>query len=144
MASGGYPLPEGLMANSIEKLLPDDRLKTIVGRLELADYVPKMAWVRAQMEYAKSNARASHIAPASRAKKDHEDVDMGNLVDDRPFSAGDDGIIANLQAECGRRAAAGDWEGMEHIANAICSLPKGNGKHKGLSFIHISEPTTPP
>ena len=131
IAAGGYPLPDWLMANSLEKMLPDEMLKTIVGRLELADYAPKMAWVRAQMEYAKSNARANHIAPALRAKKDHEDVDMGNLVDDKDFPGCDDSMLANLQAECGKRAAVGDWQGMEHIANAICALSKGKGKGKG-------------
>jgi hypothetical protein len=40
-------------------------------------------------------------------------------------------VLANLQAECGKRAAAGDWQGMEHIANAICALSKGKGKGKG-------------
>jgi hypothetical protein len=129
IAAGGYPLPDWLMANSLEKLLPDEMLKTIVGRMELADYAPKMAWVRAQMEYAKSNARANHIAPAPRAKKEQEDVDMGNLVGDLPGC--DDSMLANLQAECGRRAAVGDWQGMEHIANAICALSKGKGKGKG-------------
>jgi hypothetical protein len=133
IASGGYPLPDWLMANSLEKMLPDEMLKTIVGRPELADYAPKMAWVRAQMEYAKSHARANHFAPQPRGKKDHEDIDMGNIVDDRFFSAGEDSMIANLQAECGRRAAVGDWEGMEHIANAICALSKGKGKGKGGS-----------
>jgi hypothetical protein len=128
VASGGYPLPDWLMANSLEKLLPDEMLKTVVGRPELADYAPKMAWVRAQMEYAKSNARAHHIAPAARNKRDHEDVDMGNLNDDL---GGDDVMIANLHVECGRRAAAGDWQGVEHLANAICALSKGKGKGKG-------------
>jgi hypothetical protein len=40
-------------------------------------------------------------------------------------------MIANMQAECGRRAAIGDWPAMEHLANAICALSKGKGKGKG-------------
>ena len=127
ITSGGYPLPGWLMANSLEKLLPDEMLKTVVGRPELADYAPKLSWVRAQMEYVKSNARASHISPAAKGKKDHEDVDMGNLNGE----VENDVVIANLQAEVGKRAAAGDWQGMESIANAICALSKGKGKGKG-------------
>ena len=118
--AGGLPMPDWLRANSLEKLLPDDMLKTVVGRPELAEYAPKMLWVRAQMEHAKSNARASSISP--KGKKENEDVDMGNLEEP------EDGILANLQAECGKMAAAGDWQGMEHIANAICALSKGKGK----------------
>jgi hypothetical protein len=88
-----------------------------------------MSWVRAQMEYAKSNARASSIAPPTRAKKD-QDVDMGNIVEE---AGCDDLMIANMQAECGRRAAIGDWPAMEHLANAICAITKGKGKGKGSS-----------
>jgi hypothetical protein len=127
VAAGGLPMPDWLRANSLEKLLPDEMLKTVVGRPELADYAPKMLWVRAQMEHAKSIVRANGVA--TKSKKEHEDVDMGNL-EEPP----EEGMLANLQAECGKMAAAGDWQGMEHIANAICALTKGKGKGKSGGF----------
>jgi hypothetical protein len=64
-----------------------------------------MLWVRAQMEHAKSHARASSIAPKSR--KEAEDVDMGNMEE------------------------AGDWTSMEQLANALYAFTKGKGKGKG-------------
>ena len=36
--SGGYPLPDWLKATALDKLIPEDLLKTVVGRPELQDY----------------------------------------------------------------------------------------------------------
>jgi hypothetical protein len=109
--AGGLPMPDWLRANALEKLLPNDMVKTIVGRPELADYHPKMSWVRAQMEHAKSNARADSLTPAR--KKDAMDVDMGNF-----------------EKESGEYGEPGP-QFMEYIANAIYAISKGKGKGKG-------------
>ena len=126
---GGYPLPDWIKATSLEKLIPSDMLKTVIGRPELAGYGAKMAWVRAQMEHAKSQSRAEHYGDRGKTKDQQGDVDMVNNFE--ATSEDEDPTLANLQAECGRRAANGDWAGMEVLANAICALSKGRGKGKG-------------
>jgi hypothetical protein len=42
VALGGYPVPEWVKGQALDKLVPLDLLNTIVGRAELTDYTAKM------------------------------------------------------------------------------------------------------
>ena len=131
ITTGGYPLPDWLRANSLEKLVPDDMLKIIVGRPELSAYTPKMEWIRAQIEHAKSVERAREVdgrGAAGKGKKE-DSMDVGNVNQEEEVP---DMFLNNLQAEYIKRAAVGDWEGSEILANTIFQFSKG-GKGKGKS-----------
>ena len=119
VVSGGYPLPDWLKANSLEKLLPTDMVQTVIGRPELAAYAPKLAWVKAQMEHAKGSSRAAHYGPGT-GRKDAADnsMDVGNLNAEalREENTMGEGVLANVQ---------------EAVVNVIYAMMEGKGKGNG-------------
>ena len=84
MTLGCYVIPDWVRAQALDKLVPDELLHTIVGRPELAEYSPKLAWVKAQMEHARGATQVQHVggAPATRRDKDN-DAHMGAIAVDR-------------------------------------------------------------
>jgi hypothetical protein len=136
---GGYPIPDWVRGQALEKLVPENLLQTIVGRPELADYSAKLLWVKTQMEHARGATQAQHIGSATAMKKDM-DVHMGALAVEKQTSdaadqqaSGRDPLLWSLQAEAAKCAAAGDWDGAGAISGAIFALSKGKGKGKGKS-----------
>ena len=60
----GYPVPDWVKAQALDKLLPQDMLNTVVSRPELSEYSLKIKWVKAQM----GHARGATLANQSRAR----------------------------------------------------------------------------
>ncbi len=66
---GGYAIPDWVRAQALDKLVPDELLHTIVGRPELAEYSPKLAWVKARPRRHKGAAR--WWCPCDPARQGH-------------------------------------------------------------------------
>ena len=116
--SGGYPLRDWLRATALDKLIPEELLKTVVGRPELQDYHEKLKWVRAQMEHAKSQAQMMQVgAPTAKHPKKDDEMDVGNLDEDGSSVA--DAFLANLQLELFKCTAVGDWASSEGLQKTI-------------------------
>jgi len=133
VVSGGYPMPDWVKASALNKLVPTSMLQVIMGRpAELSEFTPKLAWVKAQLEYAKGAARAQQFQAEKSPKDTSKDVDMGNLgkTGTGAQGGGEDAFLANLQAACLERARAGDVQGMNAITGALFAFSKG-GKGKG-------------
>ena len=129
VVSGGYPLPEWLQANALDKLIPEDLLKTVIGRPELAEYGAKLKWIKAQMEHAKGQLRVKEItAPTTKKRAGDDPMDTNHL---RTEDGECDFFLSNLRDEYMKRAAAGDWEATETLGNTIFQFSKGKGKGKG-------------
>ena len=148
VAAGGCQAPDMLKAIALDKLVPEDLLKQIVGRQDLAPFEAKLTWVKAQMEYVKGSSRALQVqqqpSTASRKKAD-DDVDMGNLQQEGigagtgtrtpPATAPDDIILLHLNDVCAEKAKNGDYEGVSVLANMIHNFKgKGKGKSRGNSW----------
>jgi hypothetical protein len=126
----GYPVPDWVKAQALDKLLPLDLLNTVVSRPELSDYVPKMKWVKAQMEHARGATLASQVA-----NKGGKDMEVGAVLrqedGDSSEAVSSDSVVWSLQSELGRRSAAGDWDAVNALTGALFALGKGKGKSKG-------------
>ncbi len=108
---GGYAIPDWVRAQALDKLAPDELLRTIVGSPELAECSAKLAWVKAQTEHARGAAQAQHVggAPATRRDKDN-DVHTGAVAVDR--CTPEPPLLWHLQEECAKRAQSGVWGGV--------------------------------
>jgi hypothetical protein len=132
---GGYPVPEWVKAQALDKLVPTDLLNTIVGRPELADFSNKIAWVKSQMEHARGASQAGYInGDMKSGKHTVKDMDIGALAQEEPTpslapSSGDS-LLWSLQSELGRCSVEGDWDSVNALSGAIYAL-KGKGKGKG-------------
>jgi hypothetical protein len=128
--------------------VPEDLLKQIVGRPELAPFEAKLTWVKAQMEYVKGSSRAMQVQQqpsAASKKKVEDDIDMGNFQQEgigagtgtrAPTTAApDDLILLHLNEACAEKAKDGDFEGVSVLANMIHNYKgKGKGKSGGNSW----------
>ena len=79
--AGGIVLPDMLIGVPLENLIPTDMLQQIMGRSDLVDLSAKLAWVKNQMEYAKSTALASQYMPGKGKKEAADDPMQGNLFE---------------------------------------------------------------
>jgi hypothetical protein len=126
----GYPVPDWVKAQALDKLIPQDLLNTVVSRPELSDYVPKMKWVKAQMEHARGATLASQVS-----NKGGKDMEVGAVLrqedGDISEATSSDSVVWSLQSELGRRSAAGDWDAVHALTGALFALGKGKGKVKG-------------
>ena len=120
VTAGGYPLPDWLKANSLEKLLPDEMMKTVVGRPELAAYGPKLAWVKAQMDHAKSVSRAAHYGAGKGRLDAGNAMDVSNVNEDCAATKEEEKVADPLMANI-----------QEAVENALLAMTKGKGKGKG-------------
>jgi len=130
VALGGYVLPDWVRANALDKMVPEELLKTIIGRPELAGLSAKLAWVRSQMEHSRGVAQAAHFGTTPPGRRDR-DVDMQVAALSPEAGAGDGSeasLLWHLQQECSRRAGAGDWDGVSVFSGALQALSKGKGK----------------
>ena len=92
-------LPEWLKANSLEKLLPDDMVKTVVGRPQLTEPVPKIVWAKVLMERTKSTCRAARYGPTAGRVKKPDNMDVSNIsfgAWTRAYPEGAGSVIAML------------------------------------------------
>jgi hypothetical protein len=126
----GYPVPDWVKAQALDKLIPQDMLATVVSRPELSDYGLKVKWVKAQMEHARGATLASQVSG-----KGHRDMDVGAVLkmhgDDSASEApSSDSVIWSLQSELGRRSAEGDWDAVNALSGALFALGKGKSKGK--------------
>jgi hypothetical protein len=48
---GGFPVPDWLRSQALDKLMPSDLHKVVMTRPELADYNAKLTFVKSHMEY---------------------------------------------------------------------------------------------
>jgi hypothetical protein len=124
----GYPVPDWVKAQALDKLIPLDMLNTVVGRPELSEFSAKMAWVKAQMEHSRGATLAHQVS-----SKGYKDMEVGAVMkmnkDDGVSEApSSDSVIWSLQ---GRRSAEGDWDAVNALSGALFALGKGKGKHKG-------------
>jgi hypothetical protein len=120
---GGYPVPDWIRAQALEKIVPEDMLRTIIGRPELAEYSAKYTWVRSQMEHARGATQAGWVSGAPPRAK-HKDMEVGEVAYEKESCAstvaGTEGnLIWSLQAELSRSAAAGDWDAAGAISGAL-------------------------
>ena len=127
---GGLTLDEPLRALALDRLIPDDMLKIAVGRPELTTYSAKLTWVRAQMEHAKSAARATHFAAAAgRGKREETAMDVGNMMHAD--------VASEASNAAGRSPPLGN-DVLAHMTQAITStlhaVMKGKGKGKGSAM----------
>ena len=142
VAAGGCQAPDMLKSIALDKLVPEDMLKQIVGRPELATFDAKLRWVKAQMEYVKGTSRALQVqqTPAQARGRTQGDVDMGNLQlgpeggakASAQSDAVPDVLFTHLNEACSEKAKAGDYEGVSVLANILANL-KGKGKGRGKS-----------
>ena len=68
--------PDVFKAAPLDKMVPVEMLKTIIGRQDLVDFGPKLAWIEAQMEHERG---ASQSQAAAGGKHWDGDVDMSSL-----------------------------------------------------------------
>ena len=111
----GLVIPDLLKAQALENLVPDALLQAIVSRPELADYAPKLRWVKAQMEHARGAAQAQH---ASGSEKELHSVDA------EQYSP----LVWHFQEAIQRCAEANDWTGLAAATAALYAFTGGKGK----------------
>jgi hypothetical protein len=126
----GYPVPDWVKAQALDKIIPMDLLNTIVGRPELSEFSAKMAWIKAQMEHSRGATLAHQVSG-----KGCKDMEVGAMMkvtgDDGASEApSSDSVIWCLQSELGRRSAEGDWDAVNALSGALFALGKGKGKGK--------------
>jgi hypothetical protein len=126
----GYPVPDWVKAQALDKIIPMDLLNTIVGRPELSEFSAKMAWIKAQMEHSRGATLAHQVSG-----KGCKDMEVGAMMkvtgDDGASEApSSDSVIWCLQSELGRRSAEGDWDAVSALSGALFALGKGKGKGK--------------
>ena len=56
-----------MQAQALDHVVTDALLQTIVGRPDLADYGPKLAFVKAQAEHYRRKVQAEHYAGSAKA-----------------------------------------------------------------------------
>jgi hypothetical protein len=153
VAMGGYPVPDWVKSQALDKLVPQDLLTTIIGRPELSDYAAKLNWVKVQMEHAKGASQATFVAGGQqRAGGGGKDMDIGELAhqgepvgaqfwastgspmnitnNESTRPASESSVIWSLQSELARCSSVGDWDSLNAISGAIYALSKGKGKGK--------------
>ena len=108
--------------------MPQEQLSVIVSRPELADYSAKLLWVKAQMEHARGATQAQQVSATAAPKWVRDgDVSMGAVLQDascRSANAQEPSLLWQLQGECAKLAAGGDWDGVNVVNSAIMALAK--------------------
>jgi hypothetical protein len=134
VALGGYPVPDWVRSQALDKLVPQDMMTTIVGKPELAEFKAKVSWVKTQMEHARGVSQASYVhAAGARGGGGAKDMEVGELAQEEtasvaPSSSGS--LLWSLQSELGRCSVEGDWDAVGALTGAIYALSKGKGKGK--------------
>jgi hypothetical protein len=81
VAVSGYPGPDWVRSQALDKLVPQEMLTTIIGRPELANFKEKLCWVKNQMEHARGASQAWFVqGEASRGGGGVKDMDIGELT----------------------------------------------------------------
>ncbi len=110
----GYAIPDWIRATALDKLVPEDLLRLIVGCSELADYSAKLLWVRSQMEHARGATQAQYAGGAPTSKRDNDaDMHMGAMTVDR--RAQKPLLLWRLEEACTTCVQVGDWGGVAAI-----------------------------
>ena len=115
LAMSGITSHPLIQAQALENLVPDTLLQVIISRPDLADFEPKLRWVKSQMEHHRGAVQAQQVS--GTAKELHE-------IGDAQSSP----VIWHLQAATRRCAEAGDWDGLAAATAALYAFTGGKGK----------------
>jgi hypothetical protein len=132
VALGGYPIPDWVRAQALDKMMPIELHKIVMTRPELTEYTAKLSYVKNHMEFARGASQASWVN-----SKGGKDMDVGAVMksdDAQSETSGADSIVWALQSELGRCSAEGDWSAVQALSGALFALGKGKGKGGGKSF----------
>jgi hypothetical protein len=110
----------------LDKIVPTELFNVILGRPELTDLGPKLAFIKAQMEHARGASQAGYVN-----SKGGKDMDIGAVIkNDGDVSEAPSGgsVVWSLQSDLGRRCADGDWDAVHALSGDLFALGEGQGQ----------------